>query len=600
MKKHLLGFLLVILAVLSGCMNSQRDVQKARLIERDVQMTCTPADPHQCAIPSQFQVLSATAATSSDSLHYVSLFNIGQDELMTRIHMIRAAHESIVLQTFIYDDDDVGQMMFRELLAAACRGVKVRLILDQFGTYMTPETVALMATAHQNLDIKFFSPIMNRGGKSASREIGTLLLNFKQLNERMHNKLFAVDGCMAIVGGRNISNAYFDYGKTVNFKDLGMLVIGPVVDKMYESFDIFWNHEKCVSVMELPDVASAALALGTIGQPSMFEMSADRFEQLCLAANAYSIFEVRPALALYPVYHVEYIADWPVKNERTFQARQWDSTERIKEVMLSARESIIMQTPYLINEFKGLRDFQQYRRGHEKLDIALSTNSLASSDMPIAYAITFKQRQYYLEKLHSRLYEFKPVPDDVLQMMPRYQWTEASPSDSESDLDKQSQSGRPPEYEGPDLCLHGKYFVVDDYVSFVGSHNFDPRANNLNTENGLIVWDETVGAELHRIFNQDTAPPNSWVAARHPKLPVIGPASDMIASISSQLPIFDLWPFFFSNTYDLKDNKKALTPQDPDFYHHYINVGVFPQVGLMDQLMIRFYLAFGGIARDFL
>lgn len=592
---------MVIAAVLSGCMNSQRDVQEARLIERDGQMTCSPADPHRCAIPSQFQVLSATAAASSGSLHYVSLFNIGQDELMTRIHMIRAARESIVLQIFIYDDDDVGQMMYRELLAAACRGVKVRLILDQFGTYMTPETVALMGTAHQNLDIKFFSPIMNRGGKSASREIGTLLLNFKQLNERMHNKLFAVDGCMAIVGGRNISNAYFDYGETVNFKDLGMLVIGPVVDKMYESFDIFWNHEKCVSVLELPDVASAALALGTIGQPPMFETSAAwRFDWLRQAANAYSIFEVQPALALYPVYHVEYIADWPVKNQRTFQARQWDSTERINEVILSARESIIMQTPYLINEFKGLRDFQQYRREHEKLNIALSTNSLASSDMPIAYAITFKQRQYYLEKLHSRLYEFKPVPDDVLQMMPRYQWTEASPSGSERDSDEQPQWGRPPGYEGPDLCLHGKYFVVDDYVSFVGSHNFDPRANNLNTENGLIVWDEAVATELHRIFNQDTAPQNSWVAARHPKLPVIGPVSDMIASVSSQLPIFDLWPFFYSNTYDLEENKKPLTPQDPDFYDHYINVGVFPQVGLMDQFMIRFFLAFGGIARDFL
>ena len=584
----------LIPAFFSGCAETSSDVQQGQLLERDGELTCTAADPHRCAIPSHLQDLADEVASLEDPLHYVTLFDVGEDELLARIHMVRAARESIVLQSFIYDDDEVGRMYFRELLAAARRGVRVRLILDQYGTYIAADVLAAMAMAHENLDIKFFSPIMNRGGKSKTREIGTLFLNFKEVNERMHNKLFAIDGRMALVGGRNIRNAYFDYDPKVNFKDLGMLVVGPVVETVYQSFDIYWNHEMCVAAMDLPDIAAAALDPNTLSDTSTEE----EFAWLDQAANSYSIYDERPALIVYPVHRVEYIADWPIKDHPAPQASQWDSTERIESILLSARRSIIMQTPYLIHDFKGILEFGTYRKHHPKVDIALSTNSLASSDMSFGYAFTFKQRQYYLKDLNSRLFEFKPVPEDILLMTPRH--AESRPPGAPKDLNARPDEERLSGYDGPTLCLHSKFFVVDDAVSFVGSHNFDPRASNLNTENGFIVWDEAVGLELHRIFDRDTAPQNSWVAAWHPKWPVIGNISDRIATLSNRLPVFDLWPFYYSNTYDLKDGKPPLPPQHPDFYDHYQADGAFPQVGWIDRLQVRLFMAFGGLARGFL
>ena len=581
MKKCIIFGLAIIPSIIfSGCTGSSLDIQQVRQLEQDRQLTCESTAPDRCAILSRFQELADEAAVSDPALHYVSLFDTGEDELLARIHMIRTARESIVMQTYIYDDDQVGLMLYHELLTAARRGVKVRMILDQPGTYMTSDKVASMAMGHENLQIKFFSPLMNRGGKSTTREIGTLILDFETLNERMHNKLFAVDRRMAIVGGRNIKNSYFGHGEEINFKDLGMLAIGPVVEKIYESFDIFWNHEKCVNVLELPDIAAAALERETTGRSVRVDYTAaSQFAWLNEAANAYSIFDVRPRLTAYPVKRIEYTADWPVKNLDTPEASQWDSTERIKEIVLSARQSIIMQTPYLIHEFQGILDFGDSWRQHN-VDIALSTNSLASSDMLSIYAVTFKQRWHYLEELNSRLYEFKPLPGDVLQMMPNRNGTEI-----------------PQQYEGPELCLHAKFFVVDNHISFVGSHNFDPRANNLNTENGLIVWDDAVAKKLHQIFDRDTAPRNSWVAAHDPKLPVAGDISDKIASFSNSLPAFDLWPFYYSNNYNLKEDKTPLPPQHPDFYDHYINVGAFPEAEFIEQFTVRLFLAFGGIAQ---
>ena len=111
-------------------------VRKAALIERDVTLTCSPETPNRCAISSEFQDLADSAFVEAGSVntHYVSILDIGEDALLTRIHLVRAARESIDIQTFIWDDDEVGQLLFTELLAAARRGVKVRMILDQVGT----------------------------------------------------------------------------------------------------------------------------------------------------------------------------------------------------------------------------------------------------------------------------------------------------------------------------------------------------------------------------------------------------------------------------------------------------------------------------------
>jgi phosphatidylserine/phosphatidylglycerophosphate/cardiolipin synthase-like enzyme len=216
--------------------------------------------------------------------------------------------------------------------------------------------------------------------------------------------------------------------------------------------------------------------------------------------------------------------------------------------------------------------------------------------MFFVWAIIFKQRQLYIETLGCRMYELRPVPTDVLAMIPRFTQIEEDQSD-ETDLNEDPELVVPLKYAGPRLCLHSKFFVVDERISAVGSHNFDPRAKNLNTENMVIVWDEEVSRALSRIFERDTAPQNSWVLARKKKLPVVGNVSDLVARISSKLPVFDIWPFDYSSNFDLKENKKSVPPDHPDFYKNYKDVGVFPEVGISpNRLGVRFIKAFGGIA----
>ena len=591
--KH--GILLIILLACLGCQS--RIVQRAaETIKRDTSLTCPPQTPNRCAIPSELQDLADLTFSQSagQGTHYVSILDTGEDALLARIHLIRAARESIDIQTFIWDDDEVGQVVFQELLDAARRGVKVRMILDQFGAYVSVGVMAQMAIVHENIDIMFFRPVMTKGGKSPTREVGSFITDPKTLNKRMHNKVFIVDGRVGIVGGRNIENAYYDYDSSICFKDLDLMVVGPEVGDMILSFNKYWDHKLTKSVLELDDIATQAIRVYTQGDQLTFDdPGISDLSALCQKADLYSIISNQPAMDLYTVDRIDYVADLPEKRKPKNKNDRWNSTQRVEELVTSAQYEIVMQTPYLIQDRKGIRDFKKLRKERPDLRLALSTNSLASTDMFYVYAMCFKQRQFYLEAAEAFMYEFKPVPGDVLTMVPRYMQLVTQLNDI--DPYETSESVLPVNAKKPRLIVHAKFFVVDEHISFVGSHNFDPRAKNLNTESAVIVWDDDLADALKVIFNRDTAAQNSWVVARRQKVPLVGNVSELIAAISSSLPLFDIWPFEYSSNYELKEGFVPVDPDHPDFYEHYDDVGVFPQMGLSYQhIGTRFVRAFGG------
>ena len=590
-------WILLLATLLAGC--THHSVKKARLIEKDATLTCSEDALNRCAIDSQLQDLAddVMAAPRSDgNTHYVSLLEVGEDELLLRLHLIRAARESIALQIFIWDDDEVGRLLFKEMIDAAKRGVKVQLLLDQYGTYMTPRVIAAMATAHENLEIKLFNPIMKRGGKSTTREVGSFILDFKTLNQRMHNKLFVVDQRFGIVGGRNIQDTYFDYGDKVNFKDLGLLAIGPEAEDMYDSFRIFWEHDKSHYATELKDIASVALRLRPSDYDNLYvDDELGELESVSQLADSYSIFDKRQTLNMLKVQDIRFVSDWPKKNKRTMASEGWNSNEEIGAELLAAEKSIVMQTPYLIRDFRGIRGFNAFRKDKPDVEIKLQTNSLASTDMFFVYALCFKQRQMYLEKFNCKMFELKPAPGDALEFIPRFNQIAADQHKGEVDLNEHEELIVPLEYDGPRVVLHSKFFIVDEMVSFVGSHNFDPRATNLNTENGLIIRDKEFAAALGAIFKGDSAPQNSWVVAYRPKPAVIGGVSDYLAGVSSKLPVFDIWPFDYSANFDLIEGSQPIPADHPDFYDNYKDVGPFPTMGISPQrLGVRFFKAFGG------
>ena len=139
---------------------------------------------------------------------------------------------------------------------------------------------------------------------------------------------------------------------------------------------------------------------------------------------------------------------------------------------------------------------------------------------------------------------------------------------------------------------------MDGRVSLIGSHNFDPRSAKLNTECGLFIEDVEVADALEASIMNACEPGNAWTVSKGPTTPVISHFSGFIGTVSSALPVFDVWPYRYTTNYELKEGYEPLPPRHPDFQQHYLNVGYFPEVPDSSTVInTRLMKAFGGWAR---
>ena len=135
-----------------------------------------------------------TPAPAGKPQHYALILDYGQDALIARLDLIRGAQRSIDIQTYIYDEDDAGHLILDELIAAAKRGVKVRLLVDQLAALKRIDTVAALAAAHANFEMRVYNPVLGRARFSYPMYAYATVCCFRRLNQRMHNKLILVDG----------------------------------------------------------------------------------------------------------------------------------------------------------------------------------------------------------------------------------------------------------------------------------------------------------------------------------------------------------------------------------------------------------------------
>ena len=181
------------------------------------------------------RVLSATTAHGSDS--GIRLLDTGRDAFLERAALIEAAERSIDAQYYIWNSDATGRCMAARVYAAAGRGVRVRVLLDDINVGARDDVLALL-DQHPNIEIRIYNPALQRRGL---RWALGFLREFSRLNRRMHNKSFTVDGSVTIIGGRNIGDEYFDAHATLNFRDRDVVAVGPVVTDTAQMFDAFWN-----------------------------------------------------------------------------------------------------------------------------------------------------------------------------------------------------------------------------------------------------------------------------------------------------------------------------------------------------------------------
>ncbi len=625
---------LAALLLLGGCATlstpQREEAQRIAGSARSIQVDC--ADSDACALPSPLHDLATRVlaeSTPASPRHHAVLLDKGPEALLARVHLIRSARRSIDLQTYIFDEDDSAQLVLDELQAAAFRGVKVRLLLDQLSALEKVSTLAALSGLHVNFELRVYNPVLDRARLSLPMYVRASACCWSTLNRRMHSKLLLVDDAIGITGGRNYQDDYYDWDPSYNFRDRDLLIAGPVARDMAANFAAFWASPRSIPAEQLSDVAHYLHTHGVPPAPHQPYQKPWRVRALLAdVADAAVIGErfVAPGLA---VQGVQFIADLPAKHrDTTVGENAAPASEVLQQLIASAQDEVLLQTPYLVLSKPAQ---QVFRRLHQQPDpprVLISTNSLAATDSFITYAISYKYKRRYLRDFGFEIHEFKPFPADApFELGPTGadlgEAEDAAPAPDRPPTRRErrlaerglvndpggessvlrgllgSSSSLPVRLKqaGIRMGLHAKSMVVDGRVGVVGTHNFDPRGDTYNTESAVVINDPAFAMALAASIRRDMAPGNAWVIGRRDSSPVLPGIEFTLARISERMPILDLWPIKYATSYQFVPDPGCVPPPSPfdaDFRRCHEPVGDFPHVDLgLKWLGVRMFTAFG-------
>lgn len=427
---------------------------------------------------------SGVVRSPGPELSAVRGFPQGAFALDARVQLLRRAAHGIDLQTYHLAADGVGKLILRELRDAARRGVRVRLLLDDWYTDgMDPLLLGLAATP--GVEVRLFNPFVAGRGSALGRLWG-LATDFGRLNHRMHNKLLIVDGVLAVAGGRNLTDEYFLRGTEGNFIDFDVLLAGPVVAQLGAWFDRYWNTR---DVIPVGTVAAPAAGTGELQRAFDDAVATTAAHTAPEGTDEYGAPSVGAeldagTLRLLPARAGAH-ADVPDKrhdSERIraltgAEARAEDPADSIGErfyaLLAGARREVALSSPYFIPGQVGLAALRRLReRG---VEVLVLTNATGSSDEPLVNVAYARYRNELL-KMGVRLYELASTrlrQDSRLQRLF---------GDS---------VGR----------LHAKLALIDRELVLLGSMNLDPRSRHTNTELGLAVRSAELARRIRATYD---------------------------------------------------------------------------------------------------
>ena len=331
------------------------------------------------------------------------MLDTGRDALQERAALIEAAERSIDAQYYIWNGDSSGRYLASRIYAAAERGVRVRLLLDDINVGDRDNNLAALAS-HPNIEIRIYNPFATRGMGKVFNFLG----DFARLNRRMHNKSFTVDGAVTILGGRNIGDEYFDANPQLNFRDRDVVAIGPVVASVSGMFDAFWNSELSRDVTEVAGsnpgssdflrdsvaaVDAATTALKTLG----FTLPSGADAGLTGLQQSFRQMAWAPARLIY---------DPPPQPDAVGETdKSQPSAIALSELAERTRQEIVFESAYLVLDDDTLAAVRAMRDAG--IRIRGLTNSLASNDVTANHAAYAKKRRKILES-GIELYELRP------------------------------------------------------------------------------------------------------------------------------------------------------------------------------------------------
>lgn len=391
----------------------------------------------------------------------------GVDAFTARIALTRDAQKSLDLQYYIYHEDTTGMVLLGELLAAAERGVRIRLLLDDVHTEGKDEVLAIL-DSHPNIEVRLFNPFANRSARWLD-----FLGDFSRINRRMHNKSMTADNQVTIVGGRNIGDEYFSAKSDLDFSDLDLFAIGPIVKEVSKSFDDYWN-----SPLAYPASAFADIKPGKADVQALRAQIDDEVKKLRSTPYVRALEQTDLAKELGrgppPSYwgKARVIVDPPEKMSMPPERNRTLVISKLATVLDQAQKELILVSPYFIPGDDGVRWIGgMVKRG---VQVTVITNSFAATDVTAVHAGYTAYRRKLL-KAGVKLYEMKPIV-----------YRDKSLRGRQLGLSGSSRSS-----------LHAKAYMMDRRVLFVGSLNLDGRSALLNTELGVVLESEALCKALY-------------------------------------------------------------------------------------------------------
>jgi cardiolipin synthase C len=374
---------------------------------------------------------------------------LGIDALCLRLGLIDKAERSIDIQSYLIRDDLSGNLIALKLIEAADRGVRVRLLMDDALT--EPIDAGLRSlNDHINIEVRVFNPFPRRRSRLIS-----FIANFNILNRRMHNKSFTVDNQVTIVGGRNLADEYYQTSVTIEFLDEDIAATGPVVDDVSNAFDEYWNTRETIPISVFDRYLPHQPLNKTIAAGHRhIEMQRD--SPVIRGLNEHLIRDLVEGTLPWVPARAELVLDHPDKVRGLVRRQIGDVSERLIELVSSAREEVIIVSPYFVPQREGVEFFAALV--DKGVRVVILTNSLASTNHSSVHAVYARYRKPLLRQ-GVELYELRPIEEGSMV----------------GNMDPAR------------LTLHSKVAIVDRVSAFVGSFNLDPRSLYINTELGMVV-----------------------------------------------------------------------------------------------------------------
>ena len=401
------------------------------------------------------------------------LLGNGLDAFVARAVLAHIAERSIDVQYYLYHDDLVGKLLTWQLLRAADRGVRVRLLVDDMDlSGRDPAVFAL--DSHPNVEVRIFNPFSRKAGRTSQ-----FLTRFGSVTRRMHNKSFTADSQAAILGGRNIGNEYFEADPDLAFADLDVVAVGPVARDVSGAFDLYWNSELAYPISTLVDDPPTPEEISRKRQ-QLYEFVAAQADSAYLQALRDSGLadRLRKGEVRYAWGKAAVLYDRPEKMLHEPGEKKYLLAPQLKPYVDGIREEMIIFSPYFVPGEAGTALLTGLvARGAR---VRILTNSLASNDVSVVHAGYAKYRKPLLRG-GVELYEMNRKLT------------------SEQRKEKKGVEG------SSKASLHAKSFVMDRREVFIGSMNLDPRAVIHNTEIGVVLGSPEIGQEMGNWFDGNVA-----------------------------------------------------------------------------------------------